>query len=104
MVGTKAELKKAATKYLNYSIEGTIEDDLSHSRGLTYDCLKGGKHPLVLIDGDLPQHIAIATLAHEAVHVVNFIEDYLGINDTSREFVAHGVGAIMRAVLKKILK
>ena len=59
-------------------------------------------NPLIILSGDFPYSEALATVAHEASHCMDYIEDYLGLSDPSGEFHAHGIGAVMRAVGKLI--
>ena len=61
------------------------------------------KNPLITLCGDFPYTEAMATLAHEASHCMDYIEDYLSLSDPSGEFHAHGIGAVMR-VVGKIIK
>lgn len=76
------------------------------------DIFKGRGHtfnfpdlsPIVMVNGDLPIHSALATLAHEACHASDAISSYIGIDDKNGEFRAHAVGAIMRHVGKDIFK
>lgn len=97
-IGNNNEIKKEAIKY------GIKEEYLiENTRGMAFRMLPD-KHPLIIVNGDLPTHIAIATLAHEGCHAINFISEYLHINDINGEFQAHGVSAILRATLKSILK
>lgn len=99
-IGSKDELIKPVMSYLKESKE-IIVKDFEGKRGVTFDCLNYGKerkHPLIVINGDFEAEIAIATLAHEAVHAVRDIAKYVGIYDN--EFEAQGVGAVMRAVLR----
>lgn len=54
--------------------------------------------PLILLDGTLPYYVALATLAHEASHAMDYIEDYINLKDVNGEFRGHGIGAVVRAV------
>lgn len=98
-IGKRDELIKAAAKYTTYSPK-TVEFDFK-GRGLTYNCFPE-LHPLILVDGDLPHTISIPTLAHEASHALDYIQEYLGMDDKSGEFRAHGISAILRAIYKII--
>lgn len=100
-VGKKDELVKHGAKYTTYSPK-TLARDIQNRRGTTYD-LFPDLNPLILIDGDSPAHSAIATLAHESSHAIQFIENFLAIDDKSGEFRGHGIGAIMRKVCEDIL-
>jgi Zn-dependent peptidase ImmA (M78 family) len=101
-IGKRIDLVREGAKFTTYSPK-TIERDFINRRGVTYDLFANQNHPLILIDGDMSAYDALATLAHEAVHAVRFIENYLGIKDSSDEFTGHGVGIIMRTVGKIIL-
>ena len=101
LIGTKDDVRKALVAYTQYAPR-TIEHNFN-GRGLTYN-LYPDKHPIIGVDGDLPIHIAIATLAHEASHALAAIEKYVSMDDKSDEFHAHGIAAIMRTVLATILK
>jgi hypothetical protein len=101
-IGKKEELIKEASKYTTYSPK-TIKRDFDNRRGLSYN-LFPDLNPLIIVDGDMKWFDSVATLAHESSHAVSFIEDYLGIKDTSDEFRGHSIGAIMRRVLKDFNK
>lgn len=99
-IGDKESLIKEASKYLGIN-PTLIKDRFGEARGLTYDIQRDNpKHPLILIDGNYTWYEAIATLAHEAIHAIDYICIYIGIEDN--EFEAHSVGAIMRHVLKRL--
>lgn len=100
VVGSREKIKKELVKYTEYS-PIIIERDFI-GRGIAYD-LFPDKHPIIAIDGSLPVAIAFATIAHESIHAVNFIIEYLGITDRD-EFLAHSVSAILRVVYDGILK
>lgn len=105
-VGTKAEIIKGAAKYLKQSVKA-VENDYQNCRGRAWNALDtvyGNKHPLIVIDSSLPAHIALATIAHESSHALDFIEDYIGLDDRSGEFHGHGISAVMRAVNNVFLK
>ena len=61
-------------------------------------------HPLIVLDWDLPSYIALSTLAHEASHAMDYISEYMWMDDRSGEFRAHGIGEIMRWTTELILK
>lgn len=99
IIGKYSELVRELSKYTTYSPK-TIAKDLKNRRGVCYD-LFPEKNPVVAIDGELPYNISLPTLAHETIHAVDSIADYLGIkNDT--EFRGHCVACVMRTVLKGI--
>ncbi len=71
------------------------------------DCNRGkcvyceGFHPCIWVDGRLRGRQFYATLAHEAVHAVQYIMCYICMDarDVSGdEFLAHSVAAVIRAV------
>jgi hypothetical protein len=95
-IGKKDELIKEGAKYTTYSPK-TIARELENRRGLSYN-LFPDLDPVILIDGDLPAISALASLAHESSHALDFIAEFLGIDDKGGEFRAHGIGAIMRQV------
>ena len=103
-IGTVKECVKEGAKYTTYS-PTTLAREFDGRRGLAYNLFTSvNKNPLVLVDGDLPVPTAIATLTHEAIHAIDFTMEHLGIDTKETEFRAHAVGAIMRTVLKDILK
>ena|SRR3990167_6815666 len=99
-IGRKKELIKHGEKYCNDKNFSSF----FNGRGLTVNGFdfKPVKPPAIFVDGDLPYPIAIATLAHEASHAVDYLIDFLGIKDSSGELLAHGIAAIMRHSLKGI--
>ncbi len=102
MLGKREEICKEGAKFAEEPLDKFTKE--FNWRGQAHNLLPKGKYPLIIVDWDLPAHIAFSTLAHEAVHALDFISNYLGMQDVSGEFVAHGVGEIMRAVTKDILK
>ena len=98
-IGTKDECVREGARYTSFS-QSNISDDFQ-GRGCAY-CLYPKKHPLILIDGSLDKATAIATLAHEANHAMDYLMGYVKIN--SDEFRSHGIAAILRTVLKSIIK
>lgn len=101
-IGTRSQILCFASDYLNQSLKA-VENDFGKCRGQAWNALDdvyGNKPPLIVIDGDYPVHISQATIAHEASHAMDFIEDYVGINDKNGEFHAHGISSVMRTVGK----
>lgn len=87
-----------------YKIEVEITKNIKDEfRGRAFNRLPD-KNPLIKINGDLSYYTALATLAHEASHAMDYIEEYLGLEDPSGEFHAHGIGAVMRIVGKSLKK
>ncbi len=99
-IGKRQELIKAGAKYTEEH-EDFFGDEFT-GRGLCYKGLPE-KYPLIIVDGDLPIPICIATLAHEASHSMDFIAEHLKIRETNGEFHAHGISVILRIVLGDIL-
>jgi hypothetical protein len=105
VIGTRTQLFSVVAKYLEVSTKA-VENDFGGCRGRAWNALDDvykNKHPIIAINGDLPNHVALATLAHEASHAMDFIGDFIGIKDTNGEFHAHGISAVMRAVLLLII-
>jgi hypothetical protein len=102
-IGTKEELIKQGSKYLNLDKE-TIKDFLDNRRGIAYDTLRAelNKDVIILIDGDYNYNDSVATIAHEASHAMDFIQAYLGISDSSGEIHAHGIASVLRHTLKEL--
>jgi hypothetical protein len=95
-IGDKEKTTKAICKYLeddSFTFETT-------ARGKTF--WKRGFHPCIWVDGTKDFKSATATLAHEAIHAVTYIMDYLGMDSmdkTGDELLAHSVAAVMRKCL-----
>lgn len=97
-IGTKGEVLKEAESRSTTS-------RLAQSRGVCfYNTLEGDDpiHPLILLNGDLPWDVALSTVAHEASHAMDYISEFIGMNDKSGEFKAHGISAVMRAVAQLV--
>ena len=99
-IGKPEQVRKETSRYLGKEVEKEWNE---LHRGRTYQGLNYKKHPLIIINGNLPYPIALATLAHEASHAVDYIAEFVGITDTSGEFKGHGIAAIIRGV-GKVLK
>jgi len=99
-IGSKKDLIAPIAKHLECSKQ-LAEQNFSTARGITYN-LYPDYNPLICVDGDLPYYEALATLAHEASHVMEYLTQHIGIEDSSGEFRAHGVAAIMRIVGKDL--
>lgn len=77
---------------------------LDGQRGQSYNTIPDS-NPFILVKGNLSKSDGIATIAHEAVHAVEYIYRYLGIKEEiASEFIAHGTSAILRAVLADMNK
>lgn len=78
-------------KKAKLDIEHIRADD---ERGATWNCYP--EHdPIIGVENALRGLEAIAVLAHEASHAMDFISKRLGLNDASGEFRAHGIAAIV---------
>jgi hypothetical protein len=100
-IGTPEELAKSGAKYLELD-KDEMESLLSNQRGIAYDSLRAGlgKPPIIFIDGDQDYISAIATIAHEASHAMDYIQRYLGIDDRAGEIHGHGIASVLRHTLK----
>lgn len=95
-IGNRVKANKAIGKCLEQEKQFIQEQN----RGLTV--FRNGYHPCIWVDGTLNYKTATATLAHEGIHAISYIADYLmmDIRDTTgNEFLAHSVGAILRKCL-----
>lgn len=92
-IGTKAEIQRLLKK-----LTGKVEV-MEGFRGHAYNFFPKW-NPTIVIDGDLPTFEALATLAHESSHAMDFIRDYIGLEDKSGEFHGHGIAAVLREVGK----
>ena len=105
-IGTRDEIVSAAARYLKAQ-KKDIARQFGSCRGFAWNCLafeENKRQPLIIVDGDLPEHIALATLAHEASHAMDYIASHISLNDRSGEFHAHGIAAVMRGCGKYIFK
>ena len=99
-IGTLQEIAEQGGLYLD--LEKRIMDEmLKGKRGIAYNTFRAGinKDPIILIDGDHEYREAIATIAHEASHAMDYIQEYLGIDDRAGEVHAHGIASVMRHAL-----
>jgi len=71
---------------------------LNDFRGRTY--YTRGYHPLIILHEQPTTTDLLGTLAHEAVHAMEYIYDTIG-EQPSGEVFAHSVGAIVRITLQK---
>lgn len=104
-IGTPKELIEAGTKYLKID-RSLVEEQVLKTRGTAWNALKGEKptHPLILLDGTVPLEIGFASLAHESSHIMDYIIEFIGLEDKSGEFRGHGIGAIVRLVSIEVFK
>ena len=101
VIGKRDDVIKEIAKYTTYSPK-TIKADFA-GRGITYNCYPD-KNIIIGIDGDLNAIIQIATIAHEAIHAIDYLMDYVRIDAKETEFRAHGVATILRTIFKKVIK
>ena len=96
-IGKRDWCIKEGAKYTTYSPR-TIKKDFT-GRGITYNVFPE-KNPLILIDGELKATTQIATIAHEAIHAIDYMMDYLNIDSKETEFRGHAVACLLRSILK----
>ena len=101
-IGKQEEVIKNAAKYMKCS-EIKVKNQFHNKRGMAWNCFPEW-HPLIGINGELSATIALATLAHESSHTLDFIIHHIGLDDRSGEFRAHGIACIMRTVGKSFKK
>lgn len=101
--GDLIHLKKTLTEH-HYNPDNItktfLEEQADKRRGVTFRehlC-----YPTIWIGANLPASEAIGTLAHEAVHAVDFIFEALDENMYHSEIFAHSVGAIVRNTLESM--
>jgi hypothetical protein len=97
-IGDTKWAKRVISKYLDGE-EGVSFGECNRGKCLS----KIGYHPCIWVDPNLKGKQFSATLAHEAVHAVTHIIEYLAMNghdQSGNEFLAHGVGAILRKCLR----
>lgn len=101
VVGSKKELIDYLVK--EYDVDRKkAENWCELARGTAWDFLPD-RHPVIVLDADLPWQQAICTLPHEACHAVGYIMEHLGIREElGGEFMAHSISAVMRHYLEKI--
>jgi hypothetical protein len=97
VIGKRNEVIKELAKYTTYSPK-TITKDFN-GRGICYNCYPD-KHPIIGIDEELNALTQIATIAHEAIHAIDYMMDCLGIDAKETEFRGHGVATILRNILR----
>lgn len=64
-----------------------------------------GLHPIIWIEHTLDKHTMIGTVAHESVHAINSIMQYIAMNPVDQsgdEFLAHSVAAVVRKTAKEL--
>lgn len=98
-IGSIDELAQSGMRYLEKS-EKEMKEILSGKKGITANCLIIGKHPIIMINDNYSKNDIIATVAHEAAHAVDCVIDFVSIDDNNQEFLAHGIGVIVRKFLE----
>lgn len=100
-IGTVKELMAPLSKLSQWSKQ-EIRENFKNKRGqcFTYE----SDLPVIAINGDFPWRDSLATVAHEASHAMDWIHDYMDMDDKSGEFKAHGISCIVRQVTKMIKK
>ncbi len=89
--------KNKALKWIRKELEdkNINFDDLGY-RGRTFN--HTGYHPVIYIAVETHFY---ATVAHEAIHAIDFIWDFIGEKQKGGEIYAHSIGAIVNGVEKK---
>jgi len=84
--------------------ESYIKEQSAERRGITFR--EHRCYSVIWIDADVSFAEIMGTLAHEAVHAVDFTFEAIGEDIQHSEVFAHSVGAIVRETIKamKILK
>lgn len=75
-----------------------LEKETEKRRGVTFR--EHRCYPTIWLNADMGATESIGTLAHEAVHAVDFIFEALDENMYHSEIFAHSVGAIVRETVK----
>lgn len=75
-----------------------LEHETEQRRGVTFR--EHRCYPTIWINADLSAQDSIGTLAHEAVHAVDFIFEAVDETLYHSEIFAHSVGAIVRESIK----
>ena len=96
VIGKRNEVIRELAKYTTYSPKTIIKD--FDGRGITYNVYPE-KHPIIGIDGDIKAITQIATMAHEAIHAIDFLMEHLSIDLKETEFRGHAVATILRKIL-----
>ena len=101
IIWTEEEIIKCLVKY--WIEEDTATLNTKRWRGSAYNTLSSiNKHPIIAINWDFDYTTSLATIAHEACHAMDYIMEFLWVEDHSWEFRAHWISSVMRHVLKKI--
>lgn len=101
--GDLNQLRRVLLRYHynpDHVTETFLKDQTDSRRGLTFNEYRC--YPVIWVNYDIPSSEAIGTLAHEAVHAVEFIFQSLDENILHSEIFAHSVGAIVRETIKSM--
>ena len=102
-LGDMKYLRKTLVRY-NYNPETVTESFLAEQTenrlGVTFR--ENRCYSVIWVNSDLSANDSIGTLAHEAVHAVDFIFEAIDENMYHSEIFAHSVGAIVRTTLESI--
>lgn len=79
------------------------DDEFDNLRWKAFNALllETAVYPIIAIRDDLVYKIAIPTLAHEAAHAMDYIIEFIWIDDRSGEFRAHGIASVMREFMRR---
>ena len=75
-----------------------LKEQTENRRGVTFREFRC--YPTIWINADLSVYDSLGTLAHEAVHAVDFIFQAVDEDMIHSEIFAHSVGAIVRESIK----
>jgi len=75
-----------------------VEQQVENKRGITFR--ENRCYPTIWLNGEVGANDIMGTLAHEAVHAVDFIFEAIDENMYHSEIFAHSVGAIVRETVK----
>lgn len=93
--------RKKLIKVLKYYGYEDAEESAEHSKNKRGVCFySAGLTPVISMPKSPTTNEEFGTLAHEAVHAVDFLMKFIGQNDVGEVF-AHSVGAIVRETLQE---
>lgn len=100
--GNLAQLRKELLDHYynpDHVTKSFLKEQTDGRRGVTFREFRC--YSVIWIDASLPVHECLGTLAHEAVHAVDYTFQAIQEEDyASSEFFAHSVGAVVRETLK----
>ena len=91
-------LKKINKHFKKYGKGEVDSEELKTCRGKTF--LTDDLRPIIWFD--IKNKYYQSTIAHEAIHAVKWIFEYIGEKSDCEELLAHSVAAIVRQVMEKI--